>query len=74
MARRSISIDEKIEKQKEITFALKDKYEAAVAKLDDLIQKKKAMQKDELMRAIENSDKSIEEIFAFVTEKSESDD
>lgn len=74
MARRSISIDEKIEKQKEITFALKDKYEAAVAKLDDLIQKKKAMQKNELMKAIENNDKSIEEILAFVTEKSESDD
>ncbi len=74
MARRSISIDEKIEKQKEITFALKDKYEAAVAKLDDLIQKKKAMQKNELMNAIENSDKSIEEILAFVTEKPESND
>lgn len=67
MARRSITIDEKIEKQKEITFALKDKYEVAVAKLDDLIQKKKAMQKDELIKAIENSDKSIEEIMAFVT-------
>lgn len=74
MARRSITIDEKIEKQKEITFALKNKYEAAVAKLDDLIQKKKAMQKDELIKAIENSDKSIEEIMAFVTEKSESGD
>lgn len=60
--------------QKEIAFALKDKYEAAVAKLDDLIQKKKAVQHDELMKAIENSDKSIEKIMAFVIEKSESDD
>lgn len=31
-----------IERQKEITFALKDKYEAAVAELDALIQKKGA--------------------------------
>ena len=43
MAGRSISIDEKIERQKEITFALKDKYEAAVAELDALIQKKKEL-------------------------------
>ena len=47
MAGRSISIDEKIERQKEITFALKDKYEAIVAELDALIQKKK-----ELLKAI----------------------
>jgi hypothetical protein len=47
MAGRSISIDEKIERQKEITFALKDKYEATVAELDALIQKKK-----ELLKAI----------------------
>ena len=45
MAGRSISIDEKIERQKEITFALKDKYEAAVAELDALIQKKKELLK-----------------------------
>ena len=34
MARRSISIDEKIEQQKKIVFSLKDKYEAALAELD----------------------------------------
>lgn len=56
MAGRSISIDEKIERQKEITFALKDKYEAAVAELDALIQKKK-----ELLKAIQNSKRSTEE-------------
>lgn len=74
MARRKISIDEKIERQKEVVFALKDKYEAAVAELDDLIQKKKELQKKELFKEIENSDKSIEEILAFVTGKTQNDD
>ena len=66
MARRSISIDEKIERQKEITFALKDKYEAAVAELDALIQKKKELQNKELLKAIQNSKRSTEEIIAFL--------
>ena len=39
MARRSISIDEKIEQQKKIVFNLKDIYEAALAELDKLQQK-----------------------------------
>ena len=68
MARRSISIDEKIEKQKEVVFALKDKYDAAVAELDKLLQKRKEIQKKELMSAIENSGKSYEEIIAFLNE------
>ena len=68
MARRSISIDEKIEKQKEVVFALKDKYDAAVAELDKLQQKRKELQKKELMTAIENSGKSYEEIIAFLNE------
>lgn len=69
MARRSISIDEKVERQKEISFALKDKYEAAVAELDALIQKKK-----ELLKAIQNSKRSTEEIIAFLEGKNVGDD
>ena len=69
MAGRSISIDEKIERQKEITFALKDKYEAAVAELDALIQKKK-----EVLKAIQNSKRSTEEIIAFLEGKNVGDD
>ena len=69
MAGRSISIDEKIERQKEITFALKDKYEATVAELDALIQKKK-----ELLKAIQNSKRSTEEIIAFLEGKNVGDD
>lgn len=74
MARRSISIDEKIERQKEITFALKDKYEAADAELDALIQKKKELQNKELLKAIQNSKRSTEEIIAFLEGKNVGDD
>ena len=74
MARRSISIDEKIGRQKEITFALKDKYEAAVAELDVLIQKKKELQNKELLKAIQNSKRSTEEIIAFLEGKNVGDD
>lgn len=74
MARRSISINEKIERQKEITFALKDKYEAAVTELDALIQKKKELQNKELLKAIQNSKRSTEEIISFLEGKNVGDD
>lgn len=71
MARRTISIEEKIKNQKEVVFALKDKYEAAVEELNKLIQKKKELQNKELMKAIEGSSKSMEEILEFLKENAE---
>lgn len=71
MARRTISIDEKIKNQKEVVSALKDKYEAAVEELNKLIQKKKELQNKELMKAIEGSSKSMEEILEFLKEDAE---
>lgn len=66
MARRSISIDEKIEQQKKIVFNLKDKYEAALAELDRLQQKRIGLKNKELLKAIENSNRSFDEIMAFL--------
>lgn len=66
MARRSISIDEKIEQQKKIVFNLKDKYEAALAELDRLQQKRIELKNKELLKAIENSNRSFDEIMAFL--------
>jgi ATP phosphoribosyltransferase regulatory subunit HisZ len=66
MARRSISIDEKIEQQKKIVFNLKDKYEAALAELDKLQQKRIELKNKELLKAIENSSRSFDEIMAFL--------
>ena len=69
MARRSISIDEKIEKQKEVVLAAKSRYDAAVKELDILMKKKRELQGKELLEAFANSDKSLEEILAFMSEK-----
>lgn len=67
MARRTITIEEKIKNQKEVVFRLKDKYDAAVEVLNRLIQKKKELDNKELMKAIEKSDRTTEEIIAFLS-------
>ncbi len=69
MARRSISIDEKIKKQKEVVASTKDKYDAAVNELSLLIKKKQDLQGKELLNAFVNSDKSLDEILDFMSGK-----
>ncbi|HOJ12765.1 MAG TPA: hypothetical protein PK733_19545 [Clostridiales bacterium] len=69
MARRSISIDEKIKKQKEVVATAKVKYDAAVNELNILIKKKQELQGKELLNAFVNSDKSLDEILAFMSGK-----
>lgn len=71
MARRSISIDEKIKKQKEVVASAKDKYEAELNELNLLIKKKQDLQGKELLSAFVNSDKSLNEIIAFMSGKNE---
>ena len=66
MARRSISIDEKIEQQKKVVFQLKDRYDAALAELDRLQQKRNELRNKELLKAIESSDRTYDEIIAFL--------
>ena len=69
MARRSISIEEKIKKQKEVVASAKDKYDAAVNELNVLIKKKQDLQGKELLNAFVNSDKSLDEILTFMKGK-----
>ena len=66
MARRMISIDEKIEKVKELVVRTKSKYDLAVDELEKLMVKKEEMKKQEVMKAILNSDKSFDEIMQFI--------
>ena len=66
MARRMVSIDEKIEKSKELVVRTKLKYDLAVDELEKLMVKKKEMKKQEVMKAILNSDKSFDEIIQFI--------
>ena len=60
--RRTIPLDEKIA----AVFQAKDKYDAAVEELNKLQKKKLELQKQELLKAIEESAKSYEEIMAFL--------
>lgn len=71
MARRSITIDEKIKKQKEVVALTKDKYDAAVNELNLLIKKKQDLQGKELLNAFVNSDKGLDEILAFMSGKND---
>ena len=64
--RRTISLDEKIEKAQEVVFQTKDKYDAAVEELNKLLQKKQELQRKELLKAIETSPRSYDEIIKFL--------
>lgn len=72
--RRTVSLDEKIEKAQAAVFQAKDKYDAAVEELNKLQKKKHELQKQELLKAIEESTKSYEEIMAFLTGNKDPDE
>jgi hypothetical protein len=61
-----VSIDEKIEKAQLNFEKAKVKYDAAAKELQDLMVKKEAIRKDELIKAIARSGKSYDEILAFI--------
>lgn len=64
--RKTISIDEKIKNAKENFEKAKIKYDAAAKELEDLMAKQKAIQRNELVKAVERSGKSYAEIMAFL--------
>lgn len=74
MARRSISIREKIEKQKAVVFALKDKYDAALQELHDLEKRERELQSKELLEAFAKSERSYDEIMTFLSDKNQEND
>ena len=74
MARRSISIDEKIDRQKAVVLAIKKKYDAALAELDALQQKKKELQGEELLKAFANGNRSLDEVISFMQGQNPDDD
>ena len=70
-----MSIDEKIDQQKEVVLKIKEKYDAAVAELEKLMRKRDEIRNKKLLQAIADSDKSYEEIMQFLgTEKEETDE
>ena len=68
MARKKVSIEEKIEQQKQVVFKAKDRYDAAVEELDRLMKKRDELRNKELLQAFSSSKKSFDEIMAFLQE------
>lgn len=73
MARRSISIEDKINQQKEVVSKAKDRYDAAVAELEKLMKKRDEIRNKELLDAFASSDKSYDEIMEFLSGKSDNE-
>ena len=67
--RREISFDELITKQEDAVAKAKEKYDAEVAKLKNLYAKRDEVKKKELLAAVEKSDKTYDEIMAFLAVK-----
>lgn len=66
--RKEENLEQLIIKQEEAVSKSKAKYDADVAKLKDLYAKKDEIKKKELLKAVENSGKTYEEIIAFLRE------
>lgn len=60
------ALERKIEKAQEQVSKTKKQYDAAVAALSDLLDKRDALRRDELVKAIMKSDKTYEEVLAFL--------
>ena len=75
MARRKQStIEDRIKKAEIALVKAKEKYDAALENLNRLVKKKKEMESRELMQAYEKSDRSIEEVLAFLRGSTDGDD
>ena len=64
--RKTITLDEKIEKTQEAVEKTKARYDAAVKELRMLLEKKDAQRKQELLKALESSPRSFDEIMEFL--------
>ena len=63
------SFEQKIEKAQVDVVKTKQKYDAAVSKLGDLMDKRDALKRDELVTTIMKSNKSHEEILRFLNDE-----
>ena len=69
MARKTISLDEKIEKAEAAVLAAKARYDKALDELEKLVTKKKQLEDKRVLEAYHESDKSTDEIIAFLLSK-----
>ena len=59
------ALEQKIEKAQQDVVKTKERYDKAVTTLEDLLNKRDALRRDELVNIIMNSGKSYEEILQF---------
>lgn len=62
------SLEKKIEKTQDDVVKAKQKYDVAVSSLSDLMNKKDALKKEQLITAIMKSDKTYEDVLSFLNE------
>lgn len=67
------TIEQKIEKTEKAISRNREQYDRLTAELEDLHNKKKAIQNEEILKAISVSAKSYEEILRFIQEKTDTD-
>ena len=66
MARRMITLDEKIEKAEAVVIAAKEKYDAALDELERLVAKRKELDDKKVLEAYHTGGKTADEIVAFI--------
>ena len=60
------ALEAKIEKAQALVSKTKKQYDAAVAALSDLLDKRDALRRDELVKVIMKSDRTYEEVLEFL--------
>ena len=73
MVRRAISIDEQIDRQEAVVLAMKKKidamkvkYEAEIEKMAKLVDKKKDIERQEIIKLLDTTTRTNDEIKAFL--------
>ena len=66
MARRVVSLDEKIEKAEAAVISAKEKYDKALDELEKLVTKRKQLNDKRLLEAYHTSERTIDEIIEFL--------
>lgn len=74
MARRTITLDEKISKAEAAVIAAKEKYDAALDEMEKLVTKRKQMDDKRLLEAYHAGDKTADEIIAFIQDQAQKPD
>ena len=69
MARRTITLDEKISRAEAAVIAAKEKYDAALDEMEKLVAKRKQLEDKRLLEAYHAGDKTADEIITFIQDQ-----